>query len=69
MDFLKDRETGLFTRVNDPKDIADKVEELLNNEELREEIVKSAREMVKERYNWDIITDKMKNEIFASIRI
>jgi len=69
VDFLKDRETGLFTRVNDPKDIADKVEELLNNEELREEIMKSAREMVKERYNWDIITDKMKNEIFASIRI
>jgi len=39
------------------------------SKELREEIVKSAREMVKERYNWDIITDKMKNEIFASIRI
>lgn len=59
-DFLKDGETGLFCKVNDPKSIADEVTEYVNNPELTEKIIENARQMVKEKYDWDKIAPKMK---------
>lgn len=63
-DFLKDGETGLFVNVRDPKDIAEKVKILLKNEELRENIIKNAKKMVEEKYDWDIIAKDMKEKVF-----
>ena len=60
-DFLIDGETGLFCEVNNPKSIAEKVKILMESSELREKIVKNARQMIKEKYNWEIIAEKMKN--------
>lgn len=64
VDFLKDRETGLFCNVNDPQSIANKVREYVENPEMREQIIKKAREMVKEGYDWDKLSERMKTEIF-----
>jgi len=60
-DFLVDGETGLFCEVSNPKSIAQKVEKLIKDRESREYIVRRAREMVKEKYQWKRIAEKMKN--------
>ncbi|MDO8589652.1 MAG: glycosyltransferase family 4 protein [bacterium] len=66
-DFLKDRETGLFCRVNDPKSIADKVMEYVNNPKLASQIVKNAKEMVVRKYDWDLIAEEMKRQVFDKV--
>lgn len=64
VDFLKDGETGLFCEVQNPKSIAQKVEKLIKDKESRDYIVKNAEIMVKERYEWNIIANDMKNKVF-----
>lgn len=65
-DFLKDNETGLFCEVHNPKNIAEKVKILLENNELREKIIKNSAEMVKNNYSWNLVAQKM-NNIFNKI--
>ena len=37
-------------------------------QELREEIIKSARELAFEKYDWDLITEEMRNKMFSARR-
>ncbi len=67
-DFLEDGETGLFCEVKNPKSIAEKIKILLENNELREKIVKNAKELVAKNYNWDTIAPKME-KIFRQLTI
>mgnify|MGYP001603730379 FL=1 len=67
-DFLKDpaevgedNATGLFCKVNDPKDLADKIRVLINDESLAQKIAWNGRNLVINEYSWDKIADKMKN--------
>ncbi len=60
-DFLHDGETGLFCEVRAPKSIAEKVQILLENNELSQKIVSNAQKMVAEKYDWNLIVKKMKN--------
>ncbi len=64
-DFLIDGETGLFCEVNNPRSIAQKVEKLIKDRESRDYIVGRARNMVRDRYQWESVAVKMK-EIFDS---
>jgi len=66
-DFLKDRETGLFCEVNNPKSVADKVMEYINNPELTAKIIENARKMVEERYDWNLIAKEMKTRVFDKV--
>lgn len=59
-DFLRDKETGLLCEVNSPKSIAEKVKLLLSNDDLRKRIIKNASRMVREKYEWDGISEKMR---------
>jgi len=54
-DFLKDEETGLFCKVGNPEDIAQKIEKLVFDDALKKKIVENALKMVKEKYDWDKI--------------
>ncbi len=65
-DFLKDGETGLFCEVRNPKSIAQKVEKLIKDRESREHIVKQAREMVRNNYQWGMVAGKMKDVLCYS---
>ena len=65
-DFLTDGETGLFCEVNNPRSIAQKVEKLIKDKESRDYIVGRARDMVKDRYQWEPIAGAMK-EIFSKL--
>lgn len=67
IDFLKDGETGLFCEVDNPQSIAEQVERLIENSALREHIVTKAFEMVKEKYDWDMIAKQMKEKVFDMV--
>lgn len=67
VDFLKDGETGLLCEVKNPRSIAQKVEKLIKDKESRDYIVKNASQMVKEKYDWDLIANRMKNEVFLKV--
>lgn len=65
-DFLEDRKTGLFAEIDNPEDLAAKIKELLENQSLREEIVKNSLKLVEQNYSWDTIALKIKN-IFGKV--
>ena len=65
-DFLKDpsevgedNATGLFVKANDPKDLADKIRNLINDENLARKIAWNGKKLATEEYSWDNIADRM----------
>jgi glycosyltransferase involved in cell wall biosynthesis len=60
-DFLFDRETGLFCKTKDPESIAEKIKIILNDEMLKNKLIKNGRKLVEEKYDWDKIAFDMKN--------
>ncbi len=68
VDFLIDNQTGFFCEVKNPKSIADKVNLILSNSDLRSEVIENAKKMVKEKYDWDIISKDMVGNVFNKIR-
>ncbi len=67
-DFLKDGETGWFCKVKDPESIAEKIKYILDekNKSEVEQVVKNAKKLVEEKYNWEKIAIEMRN-IFKKI--
>ena len=65
-DFLKHEETGLFCKPNNPKSIAEAVKKILENKELQEKLIDNGKELVKRKYDWDIIAEQM-NKIFRKL--
>lgn len=57
-DFLTDTETGLFCDPLDPQDIAKKITIVLEDEDLRRKIIRNARELVREKYDWEQIAEE-----------
>ena len=68
VDFLKDGETGLFCEVKNPRSIAQKVEKLIKDKESRDYIVKNTLAMVKEKYDWSIVSNMMFKVFQKSIK-
>ena len=67
-DFLIDNNTGWFCEPKNPKNIAEKIQYVLdkkNNAEV-ERVVANAKKMVEEKYDWNIIAKKM-SEIFNKL--
>ena len=62
-----DNITGLFCNVGAPQDIAEKIQLLLSDAELRNRIVTNAEKMVRERYDWKGIAEKMKNVLKTGV--
>ena len=63
-DFLKDKQTGLFCNVNDPRDLALKIKTLLTEKELRTRMIDNGIKLVEEKYDWNIIAWKFR-EIYG----
>jgi len=68
LDFLKDGETGLFCEVGNPRSIAQKVVKLIKDAESRDYIVRTAEQMVTEKYDWNLISEQMRTEIFFKVK-
>lgn len=66
VDFIKNGETGLFCEPANPQSIAEKIEILLRNQGLRNKLVKNAKQMVFDVYNWDKISEKIK-KVYNSV--
>lgn len=58
--------TGLFCNIKDPKSIAENILKITENRELRDKIVKNAKIMAVEKYDWNLIAPKMR-EIFFKL--
>lgn len=65
VDFLIDGKTGYFCKPNDPKNIADTIKRVIDDEK-KDLIVKEAYNMVKEKYCWDSIVS-MISGVFRDI--
>ena len=65
-DFLIDRETGLEVKVDDAKDLADKIELLFTDEVLCEKLSRNGRKLVEEKYQWSKIGKDME-KIFLEL--
>ena len=66
-DFLKDpsevgedKATGLFAKVNDPKDLADKIRILINDENLAQKIAWNGKNLAVSEYSWDSVASRIK---------
>ena len=66
VDFLEDKQTGLLVRPGDPTDIAEKIKMLCENEDLAERIAKSGKNLVKEKYNREVVVEKI-SKIFSKV--
>lgn len=55
---VKDGYNGLFVRPRNPKEIAEKVNYLLGNDEIRHKMGKRARQTVVEKFTWERIAGK-----------
>ena len=74
-DFLKNGETGWFCQVKNPASIAEKIKYVLDKKDVEthdyasvEKVINNAREMVREKYEWNKITEKMAL-IFNKIKV
>ena len=65
-DFLTNEQTGLFCKVQDPKDLAKQVRRLMEDSALSEKIRKNGQDLVRNEYTWDNISDNM-NTIFTTL--
>lgn len=58
VDIIENGKTGIFAKVDDPKDLAEKIKTLLKNELLSASIAENGRKMVEERFSWDKIANQ-----------
>lgn len=54
-DFLFHNQTGLICNAFKPEDVSEKIEILLEDDNLRRKVIKNGQELVKEKYDWDKI--------------
>lgn len=73
-DFLFDSErnpdtptTGFAVDVDAPDQIANVVETILRDPTAVEAITKNAQELVTKKYDWDLVTEQMKEQVFARV--
>lgn len=60
-DFLQNNVNGLFCEPENPKNIAEKIEILIKNKELKDKLIKNAKKVINEVYNWDKIGKEIKS--------
>jgi glycosyltransferase involved in cell wall biosynthesis len=57
--------TGFAVSVNSKEDIAMAVREIIASKERVKEVTDNAKKLVAEKYDWDIVAKRMKEEIFT----
>ncbi len=63
-DFLKNEQTGLFCKMNDPEDLVEVINMALNDDDLRKRLKKNAWTLVAEKYNWNKIAKDYDNILY-----
>jgi glycosyltransferase involved in cell wall biosynthesis len=57
-EIVKEGETGFLVHAAKPAELAEKIEQLLNNEELRAKMGESGKERIKKKFSIDSMIDK-----------
>jgi glycosyltransferase involved in cell wall biosynthesis len=65
-DFIFDGKTAWVVKKDNPQSIVDAILKIESGEK-KQEILKTAYDMVVEKYNWDLIAKRMGEEVFAKI--
>jgi len=60
-EIVEDMRTGILVRPADPAALAERIEALLGNSELRSELGNAAREVASDRYQWKEIAERTQN--------
>ncbi len=60
---ITDRHNGLFTEIDNPEDLANKIEELLKDQEFAQRIAQEGFQSVETKYNSKIVTKQITNTI------
>ncbi len=60
-DFLTDGETGVFARPHDSQSIVKAVKRIQEEAGLKEKLIRQGKDLVKEKYEWQGITNQIKN--------
>lgn len=68
-DFLTDGQTGVFCRVRDPQSVAEAVRRYLDDPALVAYVTKNARELAAREYDWALIAQRMKSDVFAPLTV
>ena len=73
-DFLFDPEqnpdfepTGVFCEVQNPESIARAVEKYMNDPALTARVIKNAKELAAQKYDWNLIAEDMKKRVFEPL--
>jgi glycosyltransferase involved in cell wall biosynthesis len=69
VDFLVDGETGWFATVDNPQSIVSAYERVHSNLEETSRILKNAKTMAINRYNWNLIAKRMEGEVFRPLLV
>ena len=64
VDFIQHKETGILCEPDNPESLAQEVYGLMTDDALRTHVAQNAQEMVKSRYDWDLIALRMQKEVF-----
>lgn len=67
-EIIKNNETGLLVREKHPDQIAAAVIKLLDNQELREKLVKEGQEYIKQKFDWANVSKQFK-AVYSDISI
>ncbi|HEY4513931.1 MAG TPA: glycosyltransferase, partial [Candidatus Paceibacterota bacterium] len=59
--------TGLFCRVRDPKSISEAIKQYMNDPSMTSRIIKNARKLATEKYDWNLIAADMHRKIFGKV--
>jgi glycosyltransferase involved in cell wall biosynthesis len=61
VDFLQDGVTGLYAKVDDPKNVAEKIQFLVDHPAERKRIVENAEHLIRQNYTWEKIAALFRN--------
>ena len=64
---VKDGENAFLAEVDDINDIADKIELLINNKNLRKKFGSTGRKLFDEKFHWEHFEKTLKNIFLSSI--
>lgn len=66
-DFLSNGHTGILAKPENPEDLAEKINYLLGYQDIRNNVIKNALNLVQKNYSWDIVSEKMER-IFKTLK-
>lgn len=64
-ELIINNENGLLVPPRNPERLAESIIYLLDNKNLRDKMGKNGRNLMKQRFDWDLITDKIENCYFS----